>query len=136
VFVTHYSCMYNPNSGFCWSFRFLVLWNCFVFSSSLHFNIGLVFLFPLLYLLVLLFCPIAKLPVGLPLHAFGDTGRGLFYQHNYIYYGLLGTLWLIVLFEIYVPSLFGSSVFILGIFWSLLLGFLYLRILARFPPSS
>src|SRR5216117_1656348 len=86
--------------------------------------------------LFLIIAPIAKLPIGLPLQAFGDTGRGLFYQHNYIYYGLLGTLWLIVLFEIYVPSIFGASVSILGIFWSLLLGFLYLRRLARFPPSS
>jgi len=115
---------------------YLVIGTFMLFRAPWNVTIDWIVILSLFYWWFLLVAPIAKLPVGLPLHAFGDTGRGLFYQHNYIYYGLLGTLWLIVLFEIYVPSIFGASVSILGIFWSLLLGFLYLRRLARFPPSS
>ena len=73
----------------------------------------------------LIIAPIAKLPVGLPLHSFGDTGRGLFYQHNYVYYGLLGTLWLIVLFSVFLPGILSISIMSLGSFWILLFGYLY-----------
>src|SRR5437660_12314327 len=41
---------------------------------------------------LLIIAPIAKLPVGLPLHAFGDTERAFFFKHNFVYYGLLGPL--------------------------------------------
>lgn len=75
--------------------------------------------------LFLILAPIAKLPFGLPAHTFGDTGRGLFYQHNYIYYGLLGTLWLIVFFSIFDISILDLSIYILGIGWAILLGYLF-----------
>jgi hypothetical protein len=75
----------------------------------------------------LILAPIAKLPIGLPLHAFGDTSRGLFYQHNYIYYGLLGTLWLIVFLDVIDPLIRDLSLGFFGIAWVLLLGFLYFR---------
>ena len=75
----------------------------------------------------LIIAPIAKLPIGLPLHAFGDTGRGLFYQHNYIYYGLLGTLWLIVFFDLFLQGIRDLSIVTFGFAWALLLGYLYLR---------
>lgn len=75
----------------------------------------------------LLIAPLAKLPVGLPLHAFRDTGRGLFYQHNYVYYGFLGTLWLIVISAIYLPAIRDTSIVIFGVFWLVALTFLYMR---------
>ncbi len=75
----------------------------------------------------LIIAPIAKLPIGLPLHAFGDTGRGLFYQHNYIYYGLLGTLWLIVFFDLFIQSIQDSSIVAFGFAWTFWLGYLYLK---------
>jgi len=77
--------------------------------------------------LFLALAPVAKLPVGLPFHAFGDTGRGVFYQHNYIYYGLLGTLWLIVFFYLYENAILDLSISIFGIGWAVLLGYLLLR---------
>ncbi len=77
--------------------------------------------------LFLIIAPIAKLPIGLPLHAFGDTGRGLFYQHNYIYYGLLGTLRLIVFFDLFMQSIENLSIVAFGFAWAFLLGYLYLK---------
>jgi len=79
----------------------------------------------------LLLAPIAKLPFGLPFHAFGDTGRGLFYQHNYIYYGLLGTLWTIVFLNDFFSMIRDISIGLFGIAWILLLGVLYLRKTAK-----
>ena len=81
----------------------------------------------------LLLAPIAKLPFGLPFHAFGDTGRGLFYQHNYIYYGLLGTLWLVVFLNDFALMLRDISTGLLGLAWILLLGFLYVSRTRKMP---
>ena len=75
----------------------------------------------------LIIAPIAKLPVGLPLHAFGDTGRAFFFKHNFVYYGLLGTLWLIVLFNLFLPSIRDESIVIQGFGWGLLLTYLVIR---------
>ncbi len=75
----------------------------------------------------LIVAPIAKLPVGLPFHAFGDTERAFFFKHNFVYYGLLGTLWLIVFFSLYLPSIRDVSILIQGLGWALLLGYLFIR---------
>jgi hypothetical protein len=75
----------------------------------------------------LIIAPIAKLPVGLPLHAFGDTERAFFFKHNFVYYGLLGTLWLIVFFNIFLPSIRDESIFVHGVGWGLLLAYLFIR---------
>ena len=75
----------------------------------------------------LILAPISKLPLGLPLHAFGDTGRGIFYQHNYIYYGLLGTLWLIIFSQIFALGMRDFFIEAFGFCWAVLLGFLYIR---------
>src|SRR5438445_5722121 len=47
----------------------------------------------------LVIAPIAKLPVGLPLHAFGETGRAFFFRHNFGYYAPLGIISLHVFFH-------------------------------------
>jgi hypothetical protein len=75
----------------------------------------------------LIIAPIAKLPVGLPLHAFGDTERAFFFKHNFVYYGLLGTLWLIVFFNLFLPSIRDESILIQGFGWGLLLAYLLIR---------
>ena len=75
----------------------------------------------------LIIAPIAKLPVGLPLHAFGDTERAFFFKHNFVYYGLLGTLWLIVFFNLFLPSIRDESILVQGFGWGLLLAYLFIR---------
>jgi len=75
----------------------------------------------------LIIAPIAKLPVGLPLHAFGDTERAFFFKHNFVYYGLLGTLWLIVFFNLFLPSIRDESILVQGFGWGLLLASLFIR---------
>src|SRR5437667_444392 len=55
----------------------------------------LIMLAPISWIFLLL-APIAKFPVGLPVQVWRYTGRAVGHQHNYIYFGLLGTLWLIV----------------------------------------
>src|SRR5713226_8115018 len=63
--------------------------------------------------------PIAKLPVGLPVQVWGYTERAIGHQHNYIYYGLLGTLWLIVFNHLYFLQGIESSIVVgLGIVWT------------------
>src|SRR3989441_4285260 len=61
----------------------------------------LILLAPISWIFLAL-APIAKLPVGLPVKVWGYTERAIGHQHNYIYYGLLGTLWLIVFNHFYV----------------------------------
>ena len=73
----------------------------------------------------LIVAPIAKLPVGLPRQAWENTRVGLFHQHNFVYYGLLVTLWVVVFINLYIPSLLEISITVLGILWSLVLGYLY-----------
>jgi hypothetical protein len=71
--------------------------------------------------------PIAKLPVGLPLQVWGYTERAIGHQHNYIYFGLLGTLWLIVFNYLYFLRGFEDSIVVgLGIVWCFILGYAYI----------
>ncbi len=71
--------------------------------------------------------PIAKLPVGLPVQVWGYTERAIGHQHNYIYFGLLGTLWLIVFNYLYfLPEIENSILIGLGIVWCFILGYAYL----------
>ena len=70
--------------------------------------------------------PVAKLPVGLPVQVWGYTERAIGHQHNYIYYGLLGTLWLVVFNHLYfLPGIESSIVVGLGIVWCFILGYAY-----------
>jgi hypothetical protein len=71
--------------------------------------------------------PIAKFPVGLPLQVWGYTERAIGHQHNYIYFGLLGSLWLIVFNHLYLVPMIDDLVIIsLGVIWSIVLGNAYL----------
>src|SRR5437879_642427 len=83
----------------------------------------------------LIIAPIAKLPVGLPLHAFGDTERALFFKHNFVYYGLLGYLWLILFFNLFFPSIRDTSILTQGFGWGILLGYLFIRRGRNAPPT-
>src|SRR3989442_10320253 len=54
----------------------------------------------------LILAPIAKFPIGLPIQVLRYTERAVGHQHNYIYFGLLVTLWLIVFSHLYfLPGL-------------------------------
>jgi hypothetical protein len=76
----------------------------------------------------LLLAPIAKFPVGLPLQVWRYTGRAVGHQHNYIYFGLLGTLWLIIFNHLYLlPGIENSLVFGLGLVWCFIFGYAYLE---------
>jgi hypothetical protein len=81
--------------------------------------------------------PIAKLPVGLPVQVWGYTERAFGHQHNYIYYGLLGTLWLIVFNHLYfLPGIESSIVVGLGVVWCFILSYAYLERRARRRKSA
>jgi len=81
--------------------------------------------------------PIAKLPVGLPVQVWGYTERAIGHQHNYIYYGLLGTLWLIVFNHLYFLQGIESSIVVgLGIVWTFILGYAYLERRAKRRESA
>jgi hypothetical protein len=74
----------------------------------------------------LLLAPIAKFPVGLPLQVWRYTGRAVGHQHNYIYFGLLGTLWLIVFNHLYLlPGIENFLVIGLGVVWCFIFGYAY-----------
>jgi hypothetical protein len=74
----------------------------------------------------LILAPIAKFPVGLPLQVWGYTERAIGHQHNYIYFGLLGSLWLIVFNHLYLVPMIDDEVIIsLGVIWSIVLGNAY-----------
>ena len=76
----------------------------------------------------LLMAPIAKFPVGLPIQVWRYTGRAVGHQHNYIYFGLLGTLWLIVCNHLYLlPEIESSIVIGLGVVWCFILVYAYLE---------
>ena len=75
----------------------------------------------------LILAPIAKFPVGLPLKVWGYTERAIGHQHNYIYFGLLGTLWAIVFNHLYLFQNSDNLVIIsLGIIWATILAYAYL----------
>ena len=81
--------------------------------------------------------PIAKLPVGLPVQVWGYTERAIGHQHNYIYYGLLGTLWLIVFNHLYFLQGIESSIVVsLGIVWTFILSYAYLERRAKRRESA
>jgi hypothetical protein len=81
--------------------------------------------------------PIAKLPVGMPVQVWGYTERAIGHQHNYIYFGLLGTLWLIVFNYLYFfPGLENSMVVGLGIVWCFIFGYAYLESRAKRQESA
>jgi len=91
----------------------------------------LIMLAPVSWIFLLL-APIAKFPVGLPLRVWTSTERAIGHQHNYIYFGLLGTLWLIVFNHLYfLIEIENVLVVGLGIVWSLILGYAYLSSGAR-----
>ncbi len=72
--------------------------------------------------------PIAKLPVGLPVQVWGYTERAIGHQHNYIYFGLLGTLWLIVFNYLYLLREIEDLIVVgLGIVWCFILGYAYIE---------
>jgi len=87
----------------------------------------LIILAPISWIFLLL-APIAKFPVGLPIQVWRYTGRAVGHQHNYIYFGLLGTLWLIVCNHLYLlPEIESSIVIGLGVVWCFILVYAYLE---------
>ncbi len=88
----------------------------------------------LFYWWFLLIAPIAKLPFGMPLNAWEGTGRSLTYKHNYVYYGLLVTFWLIIFVSLYGPLVLDTTLIVFGSAWSLTLSYLYVRRWRRASP--
>ena len=85
----------------------------------------LIVLAPIAWVFLIL-APIAKFPVGLPLQVWRYTERAIGHQHNYIYFGLLGTLWLVVFNHLYLFPMIDDMVVIgLGLLWGLILGYAY-----------
>ena len=85
----------------------------------------LIILAPISWIFLLL-APIAKFPVGLPIHVWRYTGRAVGHQHNYIYFGLLGTLWLIVCNHLYLlPEIESPIIVGLGVVWCFILVYAY-----------
>jgi hypothetical protein len=81
----------------------------------------LIILAPISWVFLLL-APIAKLPVGLPVQVWIYTKVAFAHQHNYIYWGLLATLWLIVFNHLYfLPGLDELVVLVFGASWSFVL---------------
>ncbi len=74
----------------------------------------------------LIIAPVAKLPVGLPVRIFGHTRVAFFYRHNFVYYGLLGTLWVIVFDFLYIPRILDMTITVLGLSWGAILAYLYM----------
>src|SRR5439155_26965864 len=87
----------------------------------------LVILAPISWIFLLL-APIAKFPVGLPIQVCRYTGRAVGHQHNYIYFGLLGTFWVIVCNHLYLlPENENSIVIGLGVVWCFIFVYAYLE---------
>lgn len=96
----------------------------------------LIILAPISWVFLLL-APIAKLPVGLPVQVWVYTERAIGHQHNYIYFGLLGTLWLIVFNHLYFLSGIENQIVIgLGVVWCLVFGYAYLDRRAKGRESA
>jgi hypothetical protein len=96
----------------------------------------LIILAPISWIFLLL-APIAKFPVGLPVQVWRYTGRAVGHQHNYIYFGLLGTLWIIVFNHLYLLKDVESWFVIgLGVVWCLIFGYAYLDRRARRHQSG
>ena len=87
----------------------------------------LIILAPISWIFLLL-APIAKFPVGLPLQVWKYTERAVGHQHNYIYFGLLGTLWIIVFNDLFFLRGFEDVLVLgLGIVWCFIFGYAYLE---------
>ena len=87
----------------------------------------LIVLAPISWIFLLL-APIAKFPVGLPVQVWRYTERAVGHQHNYIYFGLLGTLWLIIFNQLFFLSAMENLIVIgLGIVWCCIFGYAYLE---------
>jgi len=57
----------------------------------------------------LILSPITKLPVGVPVRQAKRVQGLLFHQHNYLYYSLLGILWLFVFWRTLLPGFLGGT---------------------------
>lgn len=87
----------------------------------------LIILGPISWIFLVL-APIAKFPVGLPVQVWRYTERAVGHQHNYIYFGLLGTLWLIVFNHLYLlPGIENSIVIGFGVVWCFIFVYAYLE---------
>jgi hypothetical protein len=96
----------------------------------------LIILAPISWIFLLL-APIAKFPVGLPNQVWRYTERAVGHQHNYIYFGLLGTLWLIVFNHLYFfPAIDNLIVVGLGIVWCCIFSYAYLERRAKRHEST
>src|SRR5207249_1680399 len=96
----------------------------------------LIMLGPISWIFLLL-APLAKFPVGLPVQVWRYTGRAVGHQHNYIYFGLLGTLWLIVFNQLYLLRGIEDSIVIgLGVVWCFIFAYAYLERRARRHRST
>src|SRR2546425_1113207 len=85
----------------------------------------------------LLLAPIAKFPVGLPVQVWRYTGRAVGHQHNYIYFGLLATLWIIVFNHLFfLPAIDPLLVAGLGIVWLFTFGYAFLERRGRMRESA
>jgi hypothetical protein len=96
----------------------------------------LIILAPISWIFLLL-APIAKFPVGLPVQVWRYTERAVGHQHNYIYFGLLGTLWLIVFNGLFfLPAIENLLVVGLGVVWCLIFGYAFLERRAKRRESA
>jgi len=74
--------------------------------------------------LFLVLAPLAKFPIGLPIQVLRYTERAVGHQHNYIYFGLLATFWLIAFNHLYFLPGFDSLVALgFGTIWGVILGY-------------
>jgi hypothetical protein len=96
----------------------------------------LIVLAPISWIFLVL-APIAKFPVGLPVQVWRYTERAVGHQHNYIYFGLLGTLWMIVFNDLFfLPAVEPLLVAGLGFVWLLTFGYALLQRRARMREST
>jgi hypothetical protein len=87
----------------------------------------LIILAPVSWIFLLL-APIAKFPIGLPIQVLRYTERAVGHQNNYIYFGLLVTLWAVVFNHLYVFRVIENLVIaIFGTVWCIILAYAFLR---------
>jgi hypothetical protein len=87
--------------------------------------------------LFLVLAPMAKFPIGLPIQVLRYTERAIDHQRNYIYFGLLVTLWLIVFNHLYfLPGLDTLAVLVFGMIWSVILGYAFVKRKYGREPST
>jgi hypothetical protein len=87
----------------------------------------LIILAPVSWIFLLL-APIAKFPIGLPIQVLRYTERAVGHQNNYIYFGLLVTLWAVVFNHLYVFRVIENLVIAgFGTVWCIILAYAFLR---------